>query len=373
VERARDKIKDVYGETNLLNAKELAEKLVKEDGSVKRFVKGADLDRESFTRVFDIAALRVPADECGFYVSKLKGHLLNWPRVKNVPRVEGDDGDSALKSLLWEDNRAVDTPESLVESVRSALYPDESDSDNEVTVKEKRKFAALRKLTRAVDSDLLQAIKPRRTGQPQNKWEDAAVRVEVVEEEREAQNHDLEAREATRLLLLDERYKDKFKDELPQAVQVVLENPGSELVRCQLTLTYDYWPMDEILKEVLPMGMTIPTAFESVGHIAHLNLRNEHTPYRHTIAQIVLEKNKPRIRTVVNKTDVIHNKYRTTQLELLAGNSSLVTTVVEHGLSFRLDLASVYWNSRLATEGIVSLILLTRMILCATCLLVLGP
>jgi hypothetical protein len=30
------------------------------------------------------------------------------------------------------------------------------------------------------------------------------------------------------------------------------------------------------------------------------------------------------------------------QLELLAGNSSLVTTVVEHGLSFRLDLASVY-------------------------------
>lgn len=31
---------------------------------------------------------------------------------------------------------------------------------------------------------------------------------------------DYEAREATRLLLLDERYKDKLKDELPQAVQV---------------------------------------------------------------------------------------------------------------------------------------------------------
>jgi tRNA (guanine37-N1)-methyltransferase len=56
----------------------------------------------------------------------------------------------------------------------------------------------------------------------------------------------------------------------------------------------------------------------------------------------VLDKNKPRIRTVVNKTDAIHSKYRTMQLELLAGNSSLVTTVVEHGLSFRLDLASVY-------------------------------
>jgi tRNA G37 N-methylase Trm5 len=42
----------------------------------------------------------------------------------------------------------------------------------------------------------------------------------------------------------------------------------------------------QILKEVLPEGMTIPTAFESVGHIAHLNLRNEYAPYRHTIAQV---------------------------------------------------------------------------------------
>lgn len=31
---------------------------------------------------------------------------------------------------------------------------------------------------------------------------------------------DFEPREATRLLLLDESYKDKRKDELPQAVQV---------------------------------------------------------------------------------------------------------------------------------------------------------
>jgi tRNA (guanine37-N1)-methyltransferase len=98
----------------------------------------------------------------------------------------------------------------------------------------------------------------------------------------------------------------------------------------------------QLLKGILPDGMTVPTAYESVGHIAHLNLREEHLPFRHIIAQVVLDKNKPRIRTVVNKTDAIHSKYRTMQLELLAGNSSLVTTVVEHGLSFHLDLASVY-------------------------------
>lgn len=341
---------DALVETNLLNAKELVEQLVKEDGTVTRFVKGAELDRESFTRVFDLVAIRVLADECGVYVSRLKGHLLNWPRVKNVARVEGDDGDAALKSLLWENNQAPDTPEKLIVSVRSAVYPGESDSEEAVKIK--RRFPSLRKLTRGVDSDLVQSIRPRKSGRrPSSKvWEEEAVTVEVVDECQKSQNRDNEPREATRLLLLDESYKDKPKDELPQAVQVVLGNTGCELVRCQLTLTYDYWLMDEILKEVLPSGMTIPTAFETVGHIAHLNLRNEHAPYRHTIAQIVLEKNKPRIRTVVNKTDVIHNKYRTMQLELLAGNSSLVTTVVEHGFSFRLDLASVYWNSRLATE-----------------------
>ena len=57
--------------------------------------------------------------------------------------------------------------------------------------------------------------------------------------------------------------------------------------------------------------------------------------------QVVLDKNKPKIQTVVNKIDVIHNDYRTMQLEVLAGNHSLVTIVVENGLRFNVDLATV--------------------------------
>jgi c-di-GMP-binding flagellar brake protein YcgR len=56
----------------------------------------------------------------------------------------------------------------------------------------------------------------------------------------------------------------------------------------------------------------------------------------------VLDKNKPKIQTVVNKIDAIHNDYRTMQLEVLAGNHSLVTMVVENGLRFHVDLAAVY-------------------------------
>lgn len=56
---------------------------------------------------------------------------------------------------------------------------------------------------------------------------------------------------------------------------------------------------------------------------------------------MVLDKNKPKIQTVVNKVDSIQNEFRTMQLEVLAGNNSLVTTLVENGLRFHVDLAAV--------------------------------
>lgn len=108
--------------------------------------------------------------------------------------------------------------------------------------------------------------------------------------------------------------------------------------------------MNEILEVILPEGTIVPSAFETVGHIAHLNLKDEHLPYKKIIAKVVLDKNNTSIKTVVNKMDAIQNDYRTMQLEVLAGNHSLVTTVVENGLRFHVDLATVYWNSRLGTE-----------------------
>jgi tRNA (guanine37-N1)-methyltransferase len=39
---------------------------------------------------------------------------------------------------------------------------------------------------------------------------------------------------------------------------------------------------------MLPEGMIVPSAFETVGHIAHLNLREEHLPYKKLIAKVLL-------------------------------------------------------------------------------------
>ena len=170
----------VFAESNLVNAKELVEKLATDDGKVKRFLKGADLDRESFSRVYTLTALRVPAEDCGVYVSKLKAHLLNWPRVKNVARVEGDDGDSALESLFWE--KTPEKSQSVVESVRVAVYGDNYAEDSQVM--QIRRFPRLDKLTQGVDSVLsekqMSRDRPVVRGASRKSWEDGAVTVEVV-------------------------------------------------------------------------------------------------------------------------------------------------------------------------------------------------
>ncbi len=47
--------------------------------------------------------------------------------------------------------------------------------------------------------------------------------------------------------------------------------------------------------------MDVPTSFETVGHIAHLNLRDEVLPYKRLVGRVLLDKNAGRIKTVLNK------------------------------------------------------------------------
>lgn len=52
------------------------------------------------------------------------------------------------------------------------------------------------------------------------------------------------------------------------------------------TLNLMHWL--QILETMLPEGMIIPSAFETVGHIAHLNLKDEHLPYKNVIAKVLI-------------------------------------------------------------------------------------
>lgn len=140
-------------------------------------------------------------------------------------------------------------------------------------------------------------------------------------------------------------------DSLSAEVQSLLKAEGARLQPHTLRLDYDYWSTDEILRAILPEDLLdeVPSSFATVGHIAHLNLRDEYLPHRHLIAQVILDKN-PNIRTVVNKLDTIHHEFRFFEMEVLAGDDDLNVETVEHGVRYSFNFAQVYWNSRLSTE-----------------------
>lgn len=155
----------------------------------------------------------------------------------------------------------------------------------------------------------------------------------------------------TRLVILSEKITDSSLSELPvERLASVKSVTEIEVVPHQVVLGYNYWPADHILKGLLPAGCEIQSSFETIGHIAHLNIRDDLAPYKHLIASVILEKNKPKIRTILNKVGTITNQFRVPTFEVLAGDQSLVAEVKQHGATFRLDYGLVYWNSRLEHE-----------------------
>ncbi|PAV22075.1 tRNA (guanine-N(1)-)-methyltransferase [Pyrrhoderma noxium] len=141
------------------------------------------------------------------------------------------------------------------------------------------------------------------------------------------------------------------KDELPQEMLEFMEKKGVTLVDHTVKLSYDFWNTDDILYAILPEELVegAPSGFAAMGHLAHLNLREEYLPYKYIIGQVILDKN-PRIRTVVNKLDTIHSQFRFFDMELIAGEPDFVVQHRESNCQFTFDFREVYWNSRLHTE-----------------------
>lgn len=148
------------------------------------------------------------------------------------------------------------------------------------------------------------------------------------------------------LLLADSITK---SEDIPEDVMRVFEEHQAEVVPYVLKLGYEYYTAEEVLRRLLPEGVDVPGSFETVGHIAHLNLRDEHEPYKHVIGQVILDKS-PSIKTVVNKVGTIDSTFRFFAMEVLAGEQSTLVQVKEEGCRFEFDYAKVYWNSRLQFE-----------------------
>lgn len=125
------------------------------------------------------------------------------------------------------------------------------------------------------------------------------------------------------------------------------------IIPYELKLDYDYWNYRDVLSTLLPEELhdDIPSGFNTAGHVAHLNLRDQHLPYKMLIGQVIVEKNQ-HIRTVINKTDNVgtESEFRTFGYELLAGEDDLNVELNENGCVFKFDYSKVYWNSKLEKE-----------------------
>lgn len=54
--------------------------------------------------------------------------------------------------------------------------------------------------------------------------------------------------------------------------------------------------MEEVLEALLPAEVTKQTSFETVGQIAHLNLRSDCLPYKDIIGQVILDVSRLKFR-----------------------------------------------------------------------------
>lgn len=88
--------------------------------------------------------------------------------------------------------------------------------------------------------------------------------------------------------------------------------------------------------------------FDVIGDIAVLSLSPYLCEYEGTIAQAIISRRRT-IKTVLNKISRLDGCNRTARYEILAGKDT-VTVHHEYGFAYHLDVGTVFYNPRLASE-----------------------
>lgn len=331
---------------------------------------GKHFNRLDFARVYSLVALRVSLAECESLAYRLKGHLLNWPRISNIARVDGDDMDWAAQNSLT--NGKEQRVEGIEDSLRRAVYGSAASSGplakrhsaaGKISSRHSKYLESLSRPGRMVMKEMQKEVEVHTIKQSPKKY--YMVELEDSQEERVGFDIRLEGLEfgmkkwrgPFRLLLLDTKYAGQPASKLPMAVQIALKEceghrkwgPRREIVPCKLTLFYAYWSMEEILNHILLQEESMRLRIKIMGHIAVLSLGERHHSVKFLIGKVVLDKHRPKVKTVINKLDALKGNC-CPDIEILAGNHSVVTTIAEDGMRFLVNLATVYWDSELASE-----------------------
>lgn len=132
----------------------------------------------------------------------------------------------------------------------------------------------------------------------------------------------------------------------------LMDCSSATLTSYDVVETYADLSAEEVLRELLPGCADPPTSFETIGHIAHMNLREEFRSSRNLIGSVILDKN-PHIDLVVTKVGELSGDFRTFDMEVIASRKepiSFIARVSENKMRLTIDYQRCYWNSRLSSE-----------------------
>ena len=90
------------------------------------------------------------------------------------------------------------------------------------------------------------------------------------------------------------------------------------------------------LKNRLPDGITFPSGFHVVGHVALVHLNSSLQEYSSLIGEVTLTFDD-RIKSVAVRIGPTSGEIRRPFYEVVAGDCNTVTTHIENGVHFRLD------------------------------------
>ena len=90
--------------------------------------------------------------------------------------------------------------------------------------------------------------------------------------------------------------------QLPNAIQQTIceanktdNTKDISLINYIINLDYNAMSENEILREIIPESIEVPTSYETIGHIARFTLRPQQLPYKYIIGQVysdVCHRNK---------------------------------------------------------------------------------
>jgi len=92
----------------------------------------------------------------------------------------------------------------------------------------------------------------------------------------------------------------------------------------------------------------LPSSYDIIGDIALVKIPEEIKEYKNQIGLAILETHKNL--TTVLEDKGVYGKFRKRDIEHIAGDKKTETTYREHEAEFKIDVGSVYFSPRLATE-----------------------